>query len=201
MRPNRLPSHSGIIRGRTRTDERGSSLDRFGNLSSPHSLRWRGGGSGLHSRAPPLGLAHTPSYGIACAIPRYEGRGGMTALSTESRELLLTAFQGAGYRVYDTVPAVPKPPAIVVSPDSPWIRPNRIGSNLNYECRWKILIVISPRQNAAATLDTENAVDTILGLIPTSFQCQGVNAPQLQDIGAQGTILTTEINVSASMKE
>jgi len=124
----------------------------------------------------------------------------MTALSTESRELLLTAFQGAGYRVYDTVPAVPKPPAIVVSPDSPWIRPNRIGSNLNYECRWKILIVISPRQNAAATLDTENAVDTVLGLIPTSFQCQGVNAPQLQDIGAQGTILTTEINVSASMK-
>jgi len=125
----------------------------------------------------------------------------VTALSTESRELLLTAFAGSGFRVYDTVPAVPKPPAIVVSPDSPWIRPNRIGSALNYECRWKILIVISPRQNAAATLDTENAVDIVLGLIPKSFQCQGVNAPQLQDIGAQGTILTTEINVSASMKE
>jgi hypothetical protein len=155
----------------------------------------------------------------------------VTALSTESRELLIAAFRGssgAGYwsvyerawsamegdwteaalivggvgmRVYDTVPAVPKPPAIVISPDSPWIRPNRLGSNLNYEVRWKILVIISPRQNAAATLDTEAAVDSVLAMIPNGFTCQGVNAPQLQDIGAQGTILTTEINVSASMKE
>jgi hypothetical protein len=155
----------------------------------------------------------------------------VTALSTESRELLIAAFRGssgAGYwsvyerawsavegdwteaalivggvgmRVYDTVPAVPKPPAIVISPDSPWIRPNRLGSNLNYEVRWKILVIISPRQNAAATLDTETAIDSVLALIPNGFICQGVNAPQLQDVGAQGTILTTEINVSASMKE
>jgi len=155
----------------------------------------------------------------------------VTALSTESRELLIAAFRGssgAGYwsvyerawsamegdwteaalivggvgmRVYDTIPAVPKPPAIVISPDSPWIRPNRLGSNLNYEVRWKILVIISPRQNAAATLDTEAAVDSVLAMIPNGFTCQGVNAPQLQDIGAQGTILTTEINVSASMKE
>lgn len=125
----------------------------------------------------------------------------MTALSTEARELLITAFTSSGYRVYDTVPNIPTPPAIVVIPDSPWILPGRLGSNLNYECRWKILIVIKKRQNAAETLDSENAVDTLLGLIPNTFQVTAVNAPQLNDLGSQGIAVTTEINVSIQMKE
>ena len=124
-----------------------------------------------------------------------------TALSTESRELLIDAFTTSGYRVYDTVPNIPTPPAIVIVPDSPWIRPGRIGSTLNYEARWRILIVIKKRQNAAETLDTENAVDKILSLIPSTFQVTAVNAPQLNDIGAQGTVITTEINVQIQMKE
>jgi hypothetical protein len=125
----------------------------------------------------------------------------VTALSTEARELLIDAFTSSGYKVYDTVPNIPTPPAIVIVPDSPWILPGRLGSNLNYECRWRILIVIKKRQNAAETLDTENAVDTILNLIPTSYQVTAVNAPQLNDIGAQGTVITTEIDVSIHMKE
>ena len=125
----------------------------------------------------------------------------MTALSTEARELLITAFTTSGYRVYDTVPNIPTPPAIVVVPDSPWLLPNRLGSTLNYEARWRVMIVIKKRQNAAETLDTENAVDTILGLIPDTFQVTAVNAPQLNDIGSQGTVITTEINVSIQMKE
>lgn len=125
----------------------------------------------------------------------------MTALSTEARELLITAFTSSGYRVYDTVPNIPTPPAIVIIPDSPWILPGRLGSNLNYECRWKILIVIKKRQNAAETLDSENAVDTLLGLIPETFQVTGVNSPQLNDLGSQGIAVTTEINVTIQMKE
>ena len=124
-----------------------------------------------------------------------------TALSTESPELLIDAFTTSGYRVYDTVPNIPTPPAIVIVPDSPWIRPGRIGSTLNYEARWRILIVIKKRQNAAETLDTENAVDKILSLIPSTFQVTAVNAPQLNDIGAQGTVITTEIKVQIQMKE
>lgn len=123
------------------------------------------------------------------------------ALSTESRQALLTAFDGSGIRVYDTVPAVPKPPAIVVTPDSPWIVPERVGSPLNYRIRWRVLIVISPRSNEAATIDTEDAVDTVLALIPATFNVEQVNPPQLQDIGAQGTVISTEVNVSAHWKE
>jgi hypothetical protein len=124
----------------------------------------------------------------------------MTALSTESREELVTAFTGQGLKVYTTVPAVPKPPCIVVIPDSPWIQPTRLGSNLNYRVRWKVLVVISPRNNEAATLDIEDAVDLILGLIPSGYVAELVSPPQLADTGAQGTVYTTEISVTVQMQ-
>jgi hypothetical protein len=124
----------------------------------------------------------------------------MTALSTESREELVTAFTGQGLKVYTTVPAVPKPPCIVVIPDSPWIQPTRLGSNLNYRVRWKVLVVISPRNNEAATLDIEDAVDLILGLIPSGYVAELVSPPQIADTGAQGSVYTTEISVTVQMQ-
>jgi hypothetical protein len=125
----------------------------------------------------------------------------MTALSTESRTTLAAALTGHGYKIYSTAPAIPITPSIVIVPDSPWITPERIGSNLNYRVRWKLLVVISPRKNDAASIDTENAVDVILGLIPAGFTVDQVGPPALTDLGAQGTVITTEINVQAHMKE
>lgn len=125
----------------------------------------------------------------------------MTALTTESREALVTAFTGQGLKVYTTTPAVPSPPCVVIVPDSPWVTPERIGSNLNYRVRWRVLIVISPRNNEAATLDIENAIDALLPLLPTGFTWDQINPPQLNDVGTQGTVYTTEMNVSAHMKE
>lgn len=124
----------------------------------------------------------------------------MTALTTEAREALVTAFDGNGLKVYTTVPAVPKPPCVVIIPDSPWIQPTRLGSNLNYRVRWKVLVVISPRNNEAATLDIENAVDLILGLVPSGYVAELVSPPQLADTGAQGTVYTTEISVTVQMQ-
>lgn len=125
----------------------------------------------------------------------------MTALTTEARGLLTTALEGNGYRIYDTVPAVPTTPSVVIVPDSPWIRPNRLGSVLNYEVRWRVMVNISPKVNDAATTATEEAIDALLKEIPSSFSVEVVNAPQLLSLGAQGTILSTEINVSVQMKE
>jgi len=122
------------------------------------------------------------------------------ALTTDSREALVSAFAGQGLQVYTTVPAVPRPPAVVIVPDSPWITHER-GGTLGYRVRWRVLIVISPRNNEAATLDVENAIDALLPLIPAGFTWDVVNPPQLNDVGAQGTVYTTEINVSVSMKE
>jgi hypothetical protein len=123
------------------------------------------------------------------------------SLATESRELIVAALSGNGYKVYDTVPATPITPSVVCVPDSPWIRPSRLGSNLNYEIRWRILVNINARVNDSATKATEDAIDTLLVALPDTVLVELINAPQLLSIGAQGTVMSTEINVSMQMKE
>ena len=123
------------------------------------------------------------------------------SLATESREAIVTALTGNGYKVYETVPATPITPSVVCVPDSPWIRPNRLGSNLNYEVRWRILVNINARVNESATKATEDAIDTLLLALPNTVLVDVINAPQLLSLGAQGTVMSTEINVSMQMKE
>lgn len=123
------------------------------------------------------------------------------ALTTEARELLITALTPSGYRIYDTVPATPITPSVVIIPDSPWIVPSRLGSNLNYRCRWRALVTINARVNDTATTQTETAIDALLALIPNNFAVESVNSPQLLSLGAQGTVISTEINLTIEMKE
>lgn len=123
------------------------------------------------------------------------------SLATESRELIVAALTGNGYKVYDTVPATPITPSVVCVPDSPWIRPSRLGSNLNYEIRWRILVNINARVNESATKATEDAIDTLVAALPNTVLVEVINAPQLLSIGAQGTVMSTEINVTMQMKE
>lgn len=125
----------------------------------------------------------------------------MTALTTEARQALTTAMAGLNIKVYDVVPGTPIAPCVVVIPDSPWLLPERIGSSLNYRARYRVMIVTSTRNNAQAMLDIEDNVDAALGLIPTGFNVDQVGPPTLTDTGAQGSVYTTEIAVSAHMKE
>ena len=115
--------------------------------------------------------------------------------------MLITAFSNLGYRIYDTVPGTPITPSVVIIPDSPWIVPSRLGSTLNYRCRWRVLININARVNDTATLQTETAVDTLLAQVPNNFSVESVTAPTLLSLGAQGTVISTEINLSIEMKE
>jgi hypothetical protein len=126
------------------------------------------------------------------------------ALTTESRAILASALATTGVKVFSTPPATPKPPCIVIIPDQPWVIPGRIGSRLNYEVRWRILIVITPRvsRNADQTQgDAERILDQTLAALPPGFEVVQVGPPQFTDVGAQGTVVTTEIAVSAQMKE
>jgi len=122
------------------------------------------------------------------------------SLATESRETIIAALTGHGYKIYDTVPATPITPSVVCVPVSPWIRPSRLGSNLNYEVRWRILVNINARVNESATKSTEDAIDALLVELPNTVLVDVINAPQLLSLGAQGTVLSTEINVSMQMK-
>jgi hypothetical protein len=123
------------------------------------------------------------------------------ALTTEARELIVTSLTGLGYKIYDTVPTVPVTPSVVIVPDSPWVQPTRLGSNLNYAVRWRLLLSVNVRVNAVAIETTEDALDVILAALPKPVNVASVNAPQLLTLGAQGTVMTTEIQIQIQMKE
>jgi hypothetical protein len=120
-------------------------------------------------------------------------------LTTEARGIIATALANTGYLVYDVSPEIPKPPCVVITPDSPWIRIDRIGSNLNYQVRLRILVVVANKRNNAQQNAIESAVDTILAALPATVRPDIVGPPSLTDIGAQGTVTTAEINVSVHM--
>ena len=63
------------------------------------------------------------------------------------------------------------------------------------------MIVVNPRKNSAAQLDAEDAIDVILGALPNYVAVTSIGPPVLMDVGAQGSIITVEISVTASMKE
>ena len=124
----------------------------------------------------------------------------MNALTTEARIAITTAVAGLGYKVYTTTPPVPIAPSIVIMADSPWVVPERLG-RLSYRTQWRLMVVVNPRKNSAAQLDAEDAIDVILPALPTWVAVTSIGPPVLMDVGSQGSILTVEISLTASMKE
>lgn len=124
-----------------------------------------------------------------------------TPLSTQARAELVTLLEGTGRTVHAVPPPVPIPPCLVVVPDSPWMVPNRIGSARNYQLRYRVLVVSDARVNTSAMADAEAAVDAILDALTGKFAVTQVGPPQLTDTGAQGVVQTTEITLTAQVKE
>jgi hypothetical protein len=126
--------------------------------------------------------------------------GRMTALTTEARLAITTSMTGLGYKVYTSTPQVPIPPSIVIMADSPWVVPERLGRK-SYRTQWRLVVVVNPRKNSAAQLDAEDAIDTILGALPVYAVVTDVGPPTLVDVGAQGSVITVDIRITAAMKE
>jgi hypothetical protein len=114
-----------------------------------------------------------------------------TPIITESRGDLTTAFTGLGLNVYDYSPPVPQPPCVV--------RPDRVGSNLNIEVRWRVLLVVNSKANNAQPDQIEKALEDLLAAVPAGYIVTLVGSPQLTDVGAQGTVTTTELNLSVRL--
>lgn len=123
------------------------------------------------------------------------------SLITDSRVEITAAITGLGAKVYDYVPAVPIPPALVCIPAETWILPGRIGARTNLEVAWKITAVVAPRKNDAATRDLEDLAAAVIAALPPGYQLVRVGAPQIVDMGGQGSAYTVDITISAQLKE
>lgn len=102
-----------------------------------------------------------------------------------------------GFKVHAVAPAVPVPPCIVIVPDTPWIAPERSGSVLNYRLRLKVLVVVDARSNVQGLAKAEAAVERVLLAIGRKFIVDQVSPPGLTDVGAQGSVLVSEISTTA----
>lgn len=124
----------------------------------------------------------------------------MTAISTTQREALATSLAAATSRVVHAVaPKVPIPPCLVIVADDPWMVPNRLGNALRFEYRLKILAV--ERDNSEGLEALEAACEAVLTGLPGNAHIAAVTPPMSTDIGAQGTVLVSEIKLSFQMKE
>jgi hypothetical protein len=124
-----------------------------------------------------------------------------TPLATEARTTLATNLAGVGVKVWSVAPNVPTPPCLVIKPDTVWIIPRRIGSNLNYEVRLNVLIVADGRTNAQALAKCEQLVDALLNNVGSGFTVEQIGPPQLTDLGGKGSALTVETTITAQVKE
>ena len=120
------------------------------------------------------------------------------ALTTTTREELAQVLNLlGGVQAFPTTPPVPPIPGIVIPPDDPYLDVDRLGSRLTYTVNLTITAITQATDINTSLKNAEELVDKVLGQLPAGFLVNRVNAPQLTDIGAQGSDYTTDIAVSA----
>jgi hypothetical protein len=119
------------------------------------------------------------------------------ALATDARDELATLLATVtGYKVHKVAPNAPIPPCLVIVPDTPWIVPERIGTVLNYRLRLKVLVVVDSRNNAAALVKMENAVEAVAVAIGDTFIIDQISPPQITDTGSSA-VLVSEVSTTS----
>ena len=119
------------------------------------------------------------------------------ALATDARDELATLLATVtGYKVHKVAPNAPIPPCLVIVPDTPWIVPERIGTVLNYRLRLKVLVVVDSRNNAAALVKLQNAVEAVAVAIGDTFIIDQISPPQITDTGSSA-VLVSEVSTTS----
>ena len=119
------------------------------------------------------------------------------ALATDARNELATLLATVtGYKVHKVAPNAPIPPCLVIVPDTPWIVPERIGTVLNYRLRLKVLVVVDSRNNAAALVKMETAVEAVAVAIGDTFIIDQISPPQITDTGSSA-VLVSEVSTTS----
>lgn len=125
------------------------------------------------------------------------------ALATQARAeigAVVSTALGTGWKVYLVAPPTPVVPSVTLVPDTPYMRPTRLGT-LNYELRVKLLVAVDMRILNTALNKIESAVETCMTALAPTVQVMEVSPPQVTDIGAQGSILVAEVSIIATIKE
>jgi hypothetical protein len=122
----------------------------------------------------------------------------VNALATTCREELAQVLnQLEGVQAFPITPPVPPVPGVVIHPDDPYLDVDRLGTRLTYTVNLTVTVVTPATDMTSSMKTAEGVVDQVLGQLPSGFLVNRVNAPQLTDLGAQGSAYTTDIAVAA----
>jgi hypothetical protein len=98
------------------------------------------------------------------------------------------------YSVYDHVPETIIPPCVLIVTSDPWLETATLGNTPTYFIRYVLELVAAPISNPGSLINLETMVQTILPLIPNTFQILGVSSPRIRQANTTD-VLTAEISV------
>lgn len=119
------------------------------------------------------------------------------SIITDARGDIVEALGDVGVKVYDVAPKTPIPPCLAVSSGSPWMVPERLGGAMSLRAYWRVMCVV--RDGADYLPALEALVEDVLEALPDGVTCDSVGPPSVLDIGAQGSVLACDVNISAHL--
>lgn len=122
-------------------------------------------------------------------------------IQADVRAPLATALSGLVASVYEVVPEVMTSPAVIISPDSPYLSPNIINQSTTKVAINLIVTAAVGYQNNAGALDNlEQLVISILGAMPSGYVVGDVQRPSILE-AQTGKYLVADIPVSTQYTE
>ena len=119
------------------------------------------------------------------------------ALSTLRAGLKTAITSNTNYTAYDHVPEIIIPPAALILASDPYLEPIVIGNNKNWYVRLTLEVVSTTYSNPSALTNLEDDIETILGLIPTSWIILSVSSPRIRSTNSTD-LLTAEIQLQTA---
>jgi hypothetical protein len=119
------------------------------------------------------------------------------ALSTLRAGLKTAITSNTNYSAYDHVPEIIIPPAALILASDPYLEPIVIGNNKNWYVRLTLEVVSTTYSNPSALTNLEDDIETILGLIPTSWIILSVSSPRIRSTNSTD-LLTAEIQLQTA---
>jgi hypothetical protein len=118
-------------------------------------------------------------------------------LSTLRSGLKTAITSNTNYTAYDHVPEIIIPPAALILASDPYLEPIVIGNNKNWYVRLTLEVVSTTYSNPSALTNLEDDIETILGLIPTSWIILSVSSPRIRSTNSTD-LLTAEIQLQTA---
>ena len=119
------------------------------------------------------------------------------ALSTLRAGLKTVITSNTNYTAYDHVPEIIIPPAALILASDPYLEPIVIGNNKNWYVRLTLEVVSTTYSNPSALTNLEDDIETILGLIPTSWIILSVSSPRIRSTNSTD-LLSAEIQLQTA---